>query len=246
MKNLLIYTNPNKRFVGWTANDVKIQIDNSLDLGWSCDDILLYTNFPYEYNGVKARIVPDIYVDFDPTANKIPVIVWLLKNDMSLWEDIYWYHDFDAYQNEEIHTNELDPNMRFGVASYAYKPEWNLGCFFFRPGALELFETLDSHLYAYPRTRVDEKTFRSLVKKGIIPTSHFTEINVTYNLTMRYVHRTYPIATKPLKVLHFHPEHNDERLPAPTLDIFMYGKNRMGIPLMSRRLIDIFQRHGIK
>lgn len=52
MKNLLIYTNADKEFSEENKTLVKIHIDNSLELGWDRKDILLYTNFPYEYNGV--------------------------------------------------------------------------------------------------------------------------------------------------------------------------------------------------
>ena len=41
MKNLLIYTGPNKKFDAETVKFAKIQIDNSLDLGWKRENILL-------------------------------------------------------------------------------------------------------------------------------------------------------------------------------------------------------------
>lgn len=47
MKNLLIYVNPRKDWDDETRKLIKLQVDNSLDLGWSSRDIILATNFPY-------------------------------------------------------------------------------------------------------------------------------------------------------------------------------------------------------
>ena len=54
MKQILTYISPQKDFNEEHKMAVKIQIDNSLSLGWKREDILLVTNFPYEHNGVKA------------------------------------------------------------------------------------------------------------------------------------------------------------------------------------------------
>jgi hypothetical protein len=63
---------------------------------------------------------------------------------------------------------------------------------------------------------------------------------------MRNIGQNYEIATKPIKVLHFHPHYRDTKLPASTLNMFMYGKNELKMPLMPERLIKIFHHHGIK
>ena len=59
MKNLLVYVSPNKQFDDEHKILAKIQIDNSLDLGWKKEDIILATNFDYEYRGIKSVIVDD-------------------------------------------------------------------------------------------------------------------------------------------------------------------------------------------
>ena len=90
MKNLLIYINPAKDFVDSKDRTnikelAKIQIDNSLDLGWAVEDIVFVTNFPYEYGGVKALVIDDdsLFCDISGTAygkaSKINVILYLLK-----------------------------------------------------------------------------------------------------------------------------------------------------------------------
>src|SRR3989344_2935283 len=115
MKNLLIYINPRHDFGVEEKVTVKIQIDNSLDLGWKRQDILLVTNFPYEYNAVKATIVGDEnYCDSIPTTSKINTIVDLFKIQalidifkintiVDLFKkglmagELYWYHDLDVF-----------------------------------------------------------------------------------------------------------------------------------------------------
>src|SRR3990172_9976850 len=120
MKLLYVYTNPQKQFDEEAARLIKLQIDNNLELGFLPEDILLYTNFEYEYNGVKARIVPDIYTDHDPTSNKVPVILYLMQNHM-LSDHLFWYHDPDVYQLDKF---EPPPIKSFGVARYGYKHDW--------------------------------------------------------------------------------------------------------------------------
>jgi hypothetical protein len=82
MKNLLIYINPAKSFINeaWKdENDIlaKIQIDNSLEMGCKKEDIILVTNFEYEYRGVKSIVVSDdLYCNHSAgTPSKINVIV---------------------------------------------------------------------------------------------------------------------------------------------------------------------------
>ena len=247
MKNLLIYTNPKGEFSEENKTLMKIQIDNSLDLGWKREDILIYTNFDYEYNGVKSRIVPYLHYEFDVTANKIPVIVYLIENGILEDGELYWYHDVDSYENDRIIEAELELDLVLGLCTYGYKAQWQLGGFFFRTGALDIFKTLDYRITrGRYRGRTDEKCFTSLVKCDMVDRKRFKELNVTYNLTMRYLHDNYNRATKPLKVLHFHPAHVDSLLPDTVLNMFMYGKNRMGVPMMSDRLIKIFNNHNIK
>ena len=71
-------------------------------------------------------------------------------------------------------------------------------------------------------------------------------MNVSYNIMKKYLQIIYKQAITPLRVLHFRPSDKDQQLPETTLDMFMYGKNRLKITLMSDRLIKIFNSHEIK
>lgn len=249
MKNLLIYTSPNNKFDKETEKLAKIQIDNSYDLGWKKENLLLVTDFPYEYNGVKSfTIDKGIYYPFDLPAGKIPVVVNLLQKSLIEPEDLYWCHDFDAFELNKISEKELGlEKSDLGLVHYFYKPEWALSNFFFKKGARDIMELLNSTTLERPwKSRNNEKTLTWLIKHNKIDRNRFKKLNVTYNIAKRYLNVIYNEAEKPLKVLHFRPSDQDALMPDTALNMFMYGKNSLKIPLMNDRLIKIFKYHGIK
>jgi hypothetical protein len=249
MKNLLIYTGPNKQFDDEHAVLVKIQIDNSLDLGWKKEDILLVTDFAYEYNGVKALVIEDgVYYPFDKAAGKVPVISHLLGGGFLAKNELYWSHDLDAYELNAINEAELGlENFDLGLTHYGYKPQWQCTSFFFKDGARDIFALLDETTRRAPQYgRNNEKTLTRLIDSGAIDNRRYKRLNVTYNIAKRCLATIYAEADKPLKVLHFRPSDKDALMPDTALNMFMHGKNRLKIPLMNDRLIKIFKSHGIQ
>ena len=253
MKNLLIYINPLKHFNAvsraymYNSTLAKIQIDNSIDLGWKKEDILLITNFPYSYNGVKSIIVDSsLYCPFRPLSTKTVTVSYLLEKDMVEKGQLYWVHDFDAYQLNPINENDLDLNSAdVGFTDYGWSPKWCMGSYFFKSSAKDIFRLIKGIIYK--NKAEDERALVSLLRNGhenIL--ERIKKLNITYNFGMRNVVHNYKIAEKPLKVLHFHPYYKDNRMPESTLDCFMYGKNELNMPLMNERLIKIFKSHGIE
>ena len=248
MKNLLIYINPNKQFDDEHKILAKIQIDNSFNIGWKKEDIVLVTNFDYEYRGVKSLIVPsELYYEPDPVSTKASVVPYLLKKGI-IGNELYWCHDFDVYQDDIIKEIDLDlGSADLGLVSYGYKPVWNFGSFFFKKEARDVLNLLNKKMLERKRPRADEKMLTKLtILYNIVNKDRYKELNVTYNFTMRCIQSNYLRAIKPLKVLHFHPWYKDELLSNNCLNIFMYGKNRLKQPLMSKRLINIFNNNNVK
>lgn len=249
MKNLLIYTGPEKKFSKEDSILAKIQIDNSLDLGWKKENLLLVTDFPFEYNGIKSVVIPDgLYYDFDKMANKSIVLVYLVSNGLLEPKTLYWCHDFDAYENFRIEESELGiTNLDLGLTHYFYKPEWQFGSVFVRDKSKDILELLDKTIRQKPHSsRNNEKTLTKLIKNNAIDSKRYKRLNVTYNITKRYIDTVYEEALKPLKVLHFRPSDKDALMPYTALEMFMYGKNDLKMPLMNERLIKIFKYHRLK
>ena len=83
---------------------IKAQISNSLELGWNIKDIILLTNFDYEFKGVKA-----IKANLNKkclTGSKIFGMKFLFDNDM-IGDEIIWAHDLDAWQNVWFEAPEI-------------------------------------------------------------------------------------------------------------------------------------------
>ena len=246
MKNLLIYVNPTG-FDEESEKLVKIQIDNSLELGWKKEDILLVTSFDYEYNGVKATVVEKGYCPFKKENSKETTIVHLFEIGF-IQNELYWCHDLDAYQLEPIIEEELGlDGLVAGFTDYGRKPMWQMGSFFFKREAEDIFravvERLAPGLDSQRRPRYDEYAMMDLTDNNINNiNSRIKRLSNTYNFGMRRVGFCYEKAEKPLKVLHFHPQY--EKLN--NLNIAMYGKNDLGVPLMNDRLIKIFHHYGYK
>ena len=239
MKNLLVHLNPNKCFNKEHEIMVKIQIDNSLRLGWKAEDIMLVTNFDYEYNGVRANLIPDkYYCYFRPFSTKTISVTYLLEYWLLDKNEVYWAHDFDAYQMEKFDL-KLEKPMAFSDYGYSSKP--SLGSYFFTTKAREFFISLRDTIYELEIE--DERALVRLIKQGKTDiNTDYQKLNITYNFGMRHVEKNWEIADKPLRVVHFHLWGKD----LPTLDIFMHGKNKLGFPLMTKELIKVFNKYGIK
>lgn len=199
MVNLLIYINPKKAFNDECASYVKIQIDNSL-LFWDPKDIVLATNFPYEYKGIKSTVIPDeLFYPYENESNKPNGLIYLLENNIV--KGPAWVHDFEAFQNAPFEIN-LEKDL--GLTDYGWKPKWNLGSFFIKPYALDILYELKKRMYI--QRAPDEPIFWNLYRENFNSLQERSQkFNITYNLGMRQVEENLKIADKPIKVLHFHP-----------------------------------------
>lgn len=160
--------------------------------------------------------------------------------------DLYWYHDLDAYQLEPISEEELGlENVDAGFCDYQRKQKWQMGSFFFKKSAESVFRAI-AHKMGLIKGEVktginDEDAMTYLTDNSVDNiNSRIKRLNGRYDFGMRRVDYCYEKAIKPLKVLHFHP-HNPI---INTLAIAMHGKNRINKPLMNERLIRIFNKYG--
>ena len=236
MKNLLVYISPTHYFDKERETLARVQIDNSLDLGWKTDDIILVTNYPYEYNGVKALQVGDEHWYADrPRSIKTAIIPYLSEQGIIKDGYVYWNHDFDAYQ---LNPFDLRLHCEVGLTDYGWRDRWCMGSFFFKRYSVDIFALAKEIIYGNVE---DERAMLDLTRKPEVD-ARCCRLNITYNFGMRHVEENYARAQKPIKVVHFHPWYPLVR----TLDIFMYGKNGLNMPLINDRLKSILNQHGIK
>jgi len=242
MKNLLIYINPSKKFDRETDTLAKIQIDNSLDLGWKKEDIMIFTNFKYEYNGVKAQVVnEESFCPFRPLSTKTVTVAKLLKENLIQKNEIYWVHDFDAYQMNIFPKKEIELKRKdIALTDYGWAPKWCLGSYFFVSSSKDFFNQLKDIIYKYRLE--DERALVLLATEKVNAINdRIKKLNITYNFGMRKVGYNYQKADKPIKVLHFHPWTRGKQV----LECFMGGKNELGFPLMDNRLKNIFNKNAV-
>lgn len=260
MKNLMIHLNPLKRFIdsSWGNESevlAKIQIENSLALGWKPKDIMLVTNFYYKYGGIEPLVVPDeLFCDLKPTATKIQVILYLFEKGL-IGDELYWYHDLDAFQLEKITEKELKlGDSPFALTDYGVSTinagrskRWSTGTIFFKKGSKFIFELIRDKVYQYQAneevallalTRRNKAKMNALIKK----------LNITYNLATRKrdVSACYEMAEKPLKVIHFHPfDKRKVELGNNNIGVCVFGKNRLNKVLVNERIINLFHKHKV-
>lgn len=195
MKNLLIYISPDKQFNKENSSYLKIQIDNSLNY-WQLADIVLVTNFSYEYHGVKATIIP---FEKNVLFNKFEVIIYLLEN--KIINELTWFHDTEAWQ---IAPLNLVLNKELGLTDYGWSNRWNGGSMFFDSRSLDIFKWLQNDVDQ--RHTNDESALMNLTKHNYNNiNSRIERLNITYNLGKRHINENLVIADKPVRVVHFHP-----------------------------------------
>lgn len=141
MKNLMIYFNPEMKFSAQAESLVNRQIDNSLRLGWKKEDIILLTNFPYEYKMVKTKIVdPNLYCSSNKNVQKSNVIYNLLNQNLVKENELWLYHDLDCFQLCPIDGSEI--NLQGGLVGFIENDnsKFDLNRIYFKKDSHKVFE----------------------------------------------------------------------------------------------------------
>jgi len=143
MKNMMVWANPYKAFNAEESVLVKLQIDNSRELGWDDEDIWLFTNFEYEYDGIEAKILPDeACCHYKSNSTKIPSLLEIFKKGYIEEGGRYWIHDFDCYQLVPIKEDEVFfDGIDLSLCDYGRRRDkWSGGSLFFTKNAEDIFK----------------------------------------------------------------------------------------------------------
>jgi hypothetical protein len=229
MKNLLIHISPSKNFCNKEHEvEAKIQIDNSLRLGWKTEDIILATNFKYEYKGIQSYIIEDCLCSHHIPATKIYAIVELFNKGL-IGDGTYWYHDFDCFQLNPMD----DPNVELGVTNYGRMPRLCSASIFFKKSARDIFERI--------KREVDETGCgeESRITNLAETEPRITKLNNTYAFQKWNMWHSYCRSVKPIKAVHFH-------LTPDKYDFFVRGNNRVNLKIIPEELVEIFHKYGFR
>lgn len=226
MKNLLIFISQKGKFPKEHEELTKMQIDNSLELGWKPEDILPITNFDYEYRGIEAYVLKGDYNALDGNrSSKILAINQLFKDGL-IEDDLYWFHDHDAFQLGPMRNPDLGDAVA-GFTDHGWSRTWNAGSFFFTIRAKDLFQKIYDSMLQRNTNEQDALTY--LWQNRL---TGYKLLNITYNMGIYHAYSNYQLAEKPLLVAHFHP-HKPKHLA-------------LFLNFIPERLVNIFNNYGIK
>lgn len=229
MKELFIYIGPEPKFSSEHEALTKIQIDNSFELGWEPEDILLVTDFDWEYRGIKSHVLKGDYRALDGNrSTKILVINQLFKDGL-IGDDLYWFHDHDAFQLGPMRDPDLGPKDA-AFCNMGWSKQWDAGSFFFKKSAEDIFQKIYEKMIE--RGTNEQSALTYLWENNIITDDRYKLLNITYDMGIYHVYSNFMHADKPLLVAHFHPHKSRH------LKLFM--------DFIPERLVKIFADHGIK
>ena len=203
---------------------IKAQIDNSIQFGWKPSDIILLTNFEFNYNAVTA--IPIKLNDFCLTGSKVFGVKWLMEN--TSFKDPFWAHDLDAWQNAPFECPEFK-DAAFGFYS---RPKINGGVQFWRRSGKDILDSIVGELIENKAAR-EEPTLDKFCKKN----KRVTILNSTFNVGCSGYKPRYEKAEKPVKVCHFHP---DNRIAWQT---HCLDRNGLGFKGISDPLENVIRFH---
>jgi hypothetical protein len=138
-----------------------LQIENSLKMGWNKEDIILITNFPFEYMGVKSHVATDI-CNWSSFANKMVVINEMIKTGVI--NNNFWLHDCDAYQLIPFEFPKECKDVGFTKhAPGRIKPQG--GSVFYRKEAYDIIQVISDGIKLF-RAKKEESFFPYFYNKN--------------------------------------------------------------------------------
>ena len=238
MKNVLVYNvvQDKIRYEHELLLDYfRAQVDNSLRLGWKREDIIIGTNFDFEHNGVKNIKLNNICTD-NIFNNKWWGMLELMKGGHI--DDDFWFHDQDTWQINKIDFPKFKGEI--GGCTYVYNEQWNTCSMFLKNTSEYIVEYIvdfmemnkDMEMYS------DENFIVILRNTGEIQ-ELLTTINNKYNVGLTHMEKRYEAADKPVCSLGFQPHIQS------SWDVFVDGKNNLGIKLVDDELLEIFKKYKL-
>jgi len=221
-----------------TLNLIKAQIDNSLECGWDPKDIIIATNFDFEYKKVKTYVLDEI-CDYSQFFHKQYATLEMMRK--GIFEDFnIWYHDLDAFQLEPFDFPQFNGDWGTCVYPNGDGHSCQCGIIYLKPSSQDIFEYLVSNMKnKVYNTHDDEVVIRHEVKLNPKFSHRVSILDTSYNMGMTGFDDRYLNATKPIKVVHFHPDNQKQ------WDMMAEGKNDLNVKIVNNRLLSIIKKHKL-
>lgn len=171
------------------------QIENSIALGWKPQDIILLSNFDYEFMFVKS-----INISLNTTCltgSKMFGMKYIFDNNMA--DDVIWAHDLDAWQNVPFYCPEF---LEVGIACYS-NAKYNGGSIFWRKSAKDIVDKIVSEIEGNKENKEEPTLNRVLQSREY--RDRVTCLNNTFNVGCSGYVKRWERSIKPIRVCHFHP-----------------------------------------
>lgn len=237
MKNVYIYNivDKHKRYPDdLVYKYLRAQIDNSLRLGWAKDDIIIGSNFDFEYNGVKSVTTKDICT-YNIFCNKWYGLRELVKEEVL--QEEFWFHDQDSWQIERFEFPFFLGDI--AACEYVFTDEWNTSSVFVNEDSFQTLSSIVDIMDEHSGHKVDsDENYISHIRKATSLRDRLTTIPNEYNVGKTKFESRYGNANLPVYICGFKPHIKDDC-------VVFEGKNDFDVNLIDEDLKRIFIDHNI-
>ena len=176
---------------------LNVQIENSLDLGWSTEDIIVMSNIDYNFMDVSTSLT-ELNLEC-LTGSKMFAIKEYYKDISRDISDVVFCHDLDCWQNVWFEEPEFKD---IGIARYSNK-KFNGGSLFWKHTAKDLINEVVKQI-ADNKENKEEPTLNRVLKDEKNK-DRVTVLDNTFNVGCSGYVKRYNRSKKPIHVVHFHP-----------------------------------------
>lgn len=244
MKNVFIWINEDFKFGGAKryskSSDIgerylKLQIENSLRLGWRPEDIIIGTNFPFRHGYISSYLIP-VFATHSAFANKMPALQYLIDN-LPLHDDLY-VHDCDVFQLIPFSFPKVSLDVGMVRHSLPGRGKPQGGVIFFRKTAYDIIRNLANEIIE-KKVRKEESFLPGFYKRSEY-INRKTWLDYRWNMFRQSdFRRKYKLAKKPIILTHFHPEYES------TWEAFVEGNNVHNVKIVTPELKELMIKYKL-